>query len=1188
MDNLEIQGLEFQIKENSDSAVASLGRLEKALSSLKAATSGGASGVRTAAKQIAALNTALSGSGAVGQKLKSIASGLKAISDVGTVKIPKSLGNNMQSLGTALSGISDGDIDKLYNVADALRPLSELEGAHMRSYINQLSAFPDIVRELRAADIDEFSNQMTRLANALRPFATEMQHVADGFSAMPSRIQRLITTTEKYNNTVNKGSTQTRRFGISLKNIKTAAFMAGIRMIRQEISKAITESNAYQEDLNLFTASMGKYAKEAQEYAENVGEIMGIDPAKWMRNQGVFNTLLSGFGSVADRSYLMSKNLTQLGYDISSFFNISVEDAMQKLQSGISGELEPLRRLGYDLSQAKLEQTALTLGIEKSVSAMTQAEKAELRYYAIMTQVTTAQGDMARSLDAPANQLRIFQAQLTQASRAIGNIFIPTLQKILPIAIAVLRVVRELADAIAKLFHFKLTEIDYSGVGNLASGAEDAASGLDDATSATKELKKSVMGFDELNILNGNTASGSGSAGVSGGSGFDFELPEYDFLGDAVSKQIDDITQKLKGILKMAVDIAAAAALWVAANKSINLLQKKILPNLKKVVTLFKNGGKELSGWEKASNVLHGTILIALGAKWSWDAGYEIGKGTAAVTDYIKAILGPVAMGVGGALIGGTFAGPVGAAAGFAIGLTLGFVVECVAAFKGGQDRVIDEFYQTDFGKQVASLKTDIEEHQKLGIDLKARIDSISGEIPDDVMVNLQQAQQLVNDIFEIDSAKNKTAAEIAIIQEKIGVLNGLGLPGLQLSFDETTQHIVQTKDEVQAVIDKLLEQYKVEAMKDSIVEAYKAQNEAMVQIYEAQTKITKATDNYAIAQKDLNDLQDKAAAISQEMAKWIEETGYKVDGKGSQGGLTYKYGRFKSELTATNVKIADQKRIMKELQAQIDAGVKDLDSQTDAYKSATEKVSGLEEAYREMSNTMTNMVEPATKDGKNVTTGFGEGIVSGAEYAKSAMEDSCKRILNEERKYNGIHSPSTLYAGEGKYMMQGLRDGISKNANIVTNAMESMLNALLGRMETFTNRCRDALNSMLSDYRRAMSSVSVSSSGNVSYRPVSRVNIPRFASGGVVDEGQLFIARESGPEMVGRMGNRTAVANNDQIVDGISAGVYRAVREALGGGSKSQPVTVVVQMNGKEMFRQVVNENNAVVRATGASPLLT
>ena len=105
---------------------------------------------------------------------------------------------------------------------------------------------------------------------------------------------------------------------------------------------------------------------------------------------------------------------------------------MQKLQSGISGELEPLRRLGYDLSQARLEQTALNLGIKESVANMTQAEKAELRYYAIMTQVTTAQGDMARTLEAPANQLRILQAQLTQAARAIGNIFIPALNAILP------------------------------------------------------------------------------------------------------------------------------------------------------------------------------------------------------------------------------------------------------------------------------------------------------------------------------------------------------------------------------------------------------------------------------------------------------------------------------------------------------------------------------------------------------------------------------------------------------------------------------------------------------------------------------------------------------------------------------------------------------------------------------------
>ena len=180
---------------------------------------------------------------------------------------------------------------------------------------------------------------------------------------------------------------------------------------------------------------------------------------------------------------------------------------------------------------------------------MTQAEKAELRYYAIMTQVTEAQGDMARTLESPANQLRVFKAQLEMTARSIGNIFIPILMKLLPIAIAIVNAIRKLADAIAKLFGFEMSDIDTSGVKNLASGAEDSAAGLDDATSAAKELKKSVMGFDELNILNGNTSSGSGSAGVSGGSGFDFELPEYNFIDGELSRQVDEVTQKLKNAL---------------------------------------------------------------------------------------------------------------------------------------------------------------------------------------------------------------------------------------------------------------------------------------------------------------------------------------------------------------------------------------------------------------------------------------------------------------------------------------------------------------------------------------------------------------------------------------------------------------------------------------------------------------
>lgn len=332
--------------------------------------------------------------------------------------------------------------------------------------------------------------------------------------------------------------------------------MGVVRTGARVIASWITQSNQYIEDLNLFTASMGKYAEEAQNYAEAVSEALGIDPGEFMRNQGVFNTIISGFGVASDKAYLMSKNLTQLGYDISSFFNISFEDAMQKLQSGISGELEPLRRLGYDLSVARLQEEALALGIEKKVSAMTQAEKSQLRYYAIMTQVTTAQGDMARTLNAPANQLRVLQSQVTQCARALGNIFIPALNAVLPYAIALAKIVRMLANSIASLFGFKLPEVDYSGisagasaVGDLAGNAGDASDGLGKAGKAAKKLKNALLGIDELNVLSkddSSSGSGSGSGAGIGGGDLGIDLPTYDFLGDVITSKVDEIVQMIK------------------------------------------------------------------------------------------------------------------------------------------------------------------------------------------------------------------------------------------------------------------------------------------------------------------------------------------------------------------------------------------------------------------------------------------------------------------------------------------------------------------------------------------------------------------------------------------------------------------------------------------------------------------
>lgn len=513
-----IEQLELEIQSNSTSAVGGIDALSESLRRLKAATAPVSKG----------------------------GVGLGALS------------NSLKKFSQSVSGLSGLTLarEQIQGLVDALKPLESVQKSGFSSLASGLDKLVKIAPQidtvtesLKKTDLDSFAEQCNRVAAAITPLATQMEKVAAGFSAFPAKIQRLLkgnTSLAASNNTLGKSY-------VNLAAKISLAYM-GLKRIVGVIASWITASNQYIEDMNLFTVSMGQYAEEAYKYAQQVGEIMGINPGEWMRNQGVFMTITEGFGVASDRAYTMSKNLTQLTYDLTSFFNISTSDAFQKLESGISGELEPLRRLGYDLSVARLQQEAYNLGIDKSVMSMTQAEKAELRYYAIMTQVTNAQGDMARTLEAPANQLRILQAQVKQATRALGNLFLPVLKAILPYAIALAKAIRMVAEIIAGFFGVSIPEFDMGAdaIGGVASGAGEAADGLGDASKKAKELKSALLGIDELNVISppdDSASGGAGGAGGIGGGGLGFDLPTYDFIADAVNEQVDKIMAKIQPFL---------------------------------------------------------------------------------------------------------------------------------------------------------------------------------------------------------------------------------------------------------------------------------------------------------------------------------------------------------------------------------------------------------------------------------------------------------------------------------------------------------------------------------------------------------------------------------------------------------------------------------------------------------------
>lgn len=639
-----IESLQVEVQSSATSAVSGIDALASSLGKLKSAVKGGV-GLTAVAKQLTTLNNALNGvSGANADNLSKLAQGLQTLSSCGKLKLSSSVSTQITNIGNAVRSLNGTDFSALSSLANALIPLANVGKANLNSFISQLQRLPQAVQALqsvnmatlgtqigqltsaliplsqmgknnltsfvtqlqklpqvmnalRSIDMGTLASQVQQLANALAPLGTQMQSIANGFAAFPARIQRLIRST-------NSLTTSNNRAAISYVNLAAKIGIAYVALTRiaRVIGFFIVKSNQYVEDLNLFTASMGEYAAEAKKYAETVAEIVGIDPAEWLRNQGIFMTITKGFGVVSDRAYTMSQNLTQLGYDISSFFNISFADAMQKLQSGIAGELEPLRRLGYDLSIARLQQEAYTLGIKKKVSAMTQAEKAELRYYAIMTQVTTAQGDMARTLVAPANQIRILQAQVTQCARALGNIFIPALNAVLPYAIALAKVIRMLADIISSFFGFSLPEIDYSGLNNAAGGVGDIADGLEDATKKAKELKNALLGIDELNVISPKSDSDDGGSGIGGGTGgLGFELPTYDFLGDAITSKVDEIMKKLEPfltwvrenineILAGVLAIGAAFLAWKIAKGVLKALEW--LSTMKGFSSMFSIGFK--------------------------------------------------------------------------------------------------------------------------------------------------------------------------------------------------------------------------------------------------------------------------------------------------------------------------------------------------------------------------------------------------------------------------------------------------------------------------------------------------------------------------------------------------------------------------------------------------------------------
>lgn len=594
-DNVEIQGLEFQIQENSAGAVAGLENLKKALSGLKSVTGSSVKGLDSTSKSIRELKNALSGlnSGDMSRKLTQIASGLRALEQVRGVKISSSIPNQLNALNAALKNVRWTDGDKIRTLVDGLRPLSELGRANMTSFINQLGKLPALIDELEKADVDKFTRQMKELAAAMKPFANEMQKVSNGFSAFPSRIQRLIASTDRYNNSVNRATTGTKAWSNALTGIKLSTVLYASNRIGAALAGYMYQASEWEGIMYRFGRAFGKEAEENYKWINRLNAELQINVQQFMQYASIYGTMLKGFGVAQKDAAAMAMNYTELTYDIWAGYNDiykSFEDAAVAVRSAIAGEVEPIRRAGFTIVDSQLKITAANYGIAYSTQSASEELKSYLRYLTLIDQAKAQDliGTYAREMTTAEGLMRTLRQQLTSLSQAFGSFLLPALVKVLPYVQAFVELIGEAIAALAQLFGIDLKPVDF-GVSSGASAAGDMADNLGDAAGAAKKLKQYTAGFDELNVFDPNQGAGGAGAGVSGGGyegEFDIGKLWDESIFENINSQVDELKENLKGVLSTVTSITAGILAWKVAKDFLAAL--KLLKELNSKNFAFK------------------------------------------------------------------------------------------------------------------------------------------------------------------------------------------------------------------------------------------------------------------------------------------------------------------------------------------------------------------------------------------------------------------------------------------------------------------------------------------------------------------------------------------------------------------------------------------------------------------------
>ena len=616
MADVDITSLSVEISAESQGAELNIDKLATAISNLR--TKGNVTKVVNSLDKLATSIATLKQASAGMSGLDKITSFLNGLSNVNTTASAKSINtvvNAIKKIPAAVSGLNGVDFysmsGSITQLTNALAPLSILDASNLKalgSAFNAIGKVPDLTDKLKATDLDSFASSCQKISVALTPLASQLDKVGNAFAKLPPQLSKVVTQA----NRVTAANEKQRKSYLSLSNqmngfMRNMAKLVSLKAIADYLGNAVAKFNDFYEAANMFGVSMGDMTNEASGFIDKMEQLLGIDPSEAMNAMANIYSMTKSFGLAKEQAYTLSKSLTQLGYDLSSLKNIPISQAFTKIRSAMAGELEPMLQLGVDISQARLQQELLALGFNKQVSTLSQADKATLRYIAILKQTTDAQGDFARTLSSPANMIRILKAQLSGLARDVGSLLYPAMKSILPPLIAAVELIREFVQWVAKLMGVKVVLTDFAKSADSVGGIGDAMDETTDSTKkAAKALKDYTMGFDELNIIDPTQgSSGSGSGASAGNILGDVDLSGYDMFKNYVGNAVDEIKEKLRKLAPIVAAIGAGFAAWTIGNA--------LLTALKDTHDWAYKLGKIVSGLNPELLLVAGTVALIVG-----------------------------------------------------------------------------------------------------------------------------------------------------------------------------------------------------------------------------------------------------------------------------------------------------------------------------------------------------------------------------------------------------------------------------------------------------------------------------------------------------------------------------------------------------------------------------------------------